>query len=362
MHSRVADAAPVGVGTASSSSPPAERHHALDMVRGLAALAVAQYHFMTWNGVATVESMGTFAVYVFFVLSGLTMMMVYADRFGDGVSPAAVRGFFRKRAARLLPLLAVVAILSCVRQAFSGAPDVATAVLTGTGLMALHMPGFLSNSVGAWSLGIELAFYAVFPIVAMLARSWKSVAIPALVLLAAQHLVLWKIGGRTDFWHYYISNLIFAPFFALGILAYFDRGPRRSSMLAVTLLGLVALLGYSTVVRTDLMRDQLSYLVLTAGCGLVIWAAWRSRLPAWLVPIGAFLGDISYSLYLTHWIANDVVRVLHLPIAVHWALFTGLTLLGSYLCYRWFEAPMRNWLGSHGGRADAPVSATAQLP
>ena len=336
------------------------RHHALDLVRGLAALAVTQYHFMNWNRIATIESMGTFAVYVFFVLSGLTMMMVYADRFSAGVTPQVVRVFFRKRVARLLPLLAVVAVLAGVHQSLSSTNDVAAAVLTGTGLMALGMPGFLSNSVGAWSLGIELAFYAVFPVVAMLARSWRTVAVAAAVLIAGQHLLLWKIKSAPVFWDYYVSNLIFAPFFALGILAWFDCGPRRAAMLGVTLLCFTLVLFYSTVVNTDLMRDQFSYLLLTAGCAVVVWAAWRSSLPRWLIPVATILGDISYSLYLTHWIVNDAVRVLRLPIAVHWALFTTGALVGSYLCYRLFEAPMRDRFGT---RADAKREPrTAQLP
>ena len=54
---------------------------------------------------------------------------------------------------------------------------------------------------------------------------------------------------------------------------------------------------------------------------------------------------LSYSLYLTHCIANDVVRVLRLPVAAHWMLPTGGALVGSYLYYRLFEAPMRDWLG-----------------
>jgi peptidoglycan/LPS O-acetylase OafA/YrhL len=81
------------------------------------------------------------------------------------------------------------------------------------------MPGFLSNSVGAWSLGIELAFYAVFPVIAMLARSWRTVAVSAAVLIAGQHLLLWKIASVPVFWDYYRSNPSFEPFCALGILA-----------------------------------------------------------------------------------------------------------------------------------------------
>lgn len=324
----------------------ADRHHALDLIRGLAALSVAQFHFMTWNGVATVESMGTFAVYVFFVLSGLTMMMVYGDRFRDGVTPEEARSFFRKRFARLIPLLAAVAALSLLKEALLGTPDIVAAAMTGTGLMALHMPGFLSNSVGAWSLGIELGFYAVFPLIPMIARSVRSVAIVVLCLLVAQHLLIWKIQGVAAFWIYYISHLTFAPLFGFGILISFESGGRRRCWLILALLMLLAILAYSLVVRTDLMRDQLSYLALTLACALVIWAAWRSTLPSWLIPVATLLGDVSYSLYLTHWIANDVVRLAGLPLHLSWVFFTALALAGGALCYRWFEAPMRRRLGS----------------
>lgn len=326
-------------------SPPlahqADRHHALDLIRGLAALSVAQYHFLSWNDVKTIESMGTFAVYVFFVLSGLTMMMVYGRKFANGLSPDAVRDFFRKRGARLLPLLLAVAMLTLIKQAISDQPDITAAFLTGSGLMALQMPGFLSNSVGAWSLGIELAFYAVFPIIALTARSWRPVAFSVVLLLVSQHLVLWKIKDMAAFWDYYISNLTFAPFFGLGILISFDTGRRKSAIFPVTILAMVALMSFSLAVPVDLMKNQISYFALTLLSGLVIWSAWRSTLPAWLVPIGAFLGDISYSLYLTHWIVNDVLRILHLPMAIHWTAFTIATLGGSYICYRLFETPMR---------------------
>ena len=330
------------------ASKPVERHHALDLIRGLAALAVSQYHFMHWNGIAEIESMGTFAVYMFFALSGLTMMMVYGDRFARGIEPEQLSSFFRNRYARLLPLLLLVAALAYAKSALTGNGDAVSAVMTGTGLMALHMPGFLSNTVGAWSLGIELAFYAVFPVIAVLARSWKAVAIWLIALLAAQHLLLWRLGTVEQHWHYYVSNLTFAPFFALGILASFDRGSKHSAMLVPTLAGLAMIAAFSLFVRTDLMRDQLSYFALTILTGGVIWAAWRSETPKWLVRPATFLGDISYSLYLTHWIANDIVRLFDVPISVRWGAYLIIAVTGAYASYRLFEGPARDALRRHG--------------
>lgn len=126
-----------------------DRHHALDLVRGIAAAGVAIYHFLAWNEIAHIQSMGTFSVYLFFVLSSLTMMMVYGDRFKGSIEVGAVQSFYLNRVARLIPLLAAVAILSTIVAGVSAA-TLAKAGLTATGLFGLHMPGFLSASVGAW--------------------------------------------------------------------------------------------------------------------------------------------------------------------------------------------------------------------
>lgn len=130
-----------------------ERHHALNLVRSLSTLAAGPYHVMTWNGVVPIESMGTFAAYVFFVQSGLIMMMVCYEGFSCGIAPGVARDFFRKQIARLLPLLVAVAILAGVKQMLVDSSKITSVISTGTGLIALHMRGFLSNSVGRWSLG-----------------------------------------------------------------------------------------------------------------------------------------------------------------------------------------------------------------
>ena len=56
------------------------RHHALDLLRGLCAVGIATYHYLGQRGIAHLQSLGTFGVYVFFVLSALTMMLAYAPR------------------------------------------------------------------------------------------------------------------------------------------------------------------------------------------------------------------------------------------------------------------------------------------
>src|SRR4051812_48281662 len=90
------------------------RNHGLDLLRGLAALGVAIYHLIAWSHGTAIFSLGTFGIYTFFVLSGLTMMMVYAADFKDSVSFETLRQFYLNRISRILPLLLAVAVISAV--------------------------------------------------------------------------------------------------------------------------------------------------------------------------------------------------------------------------------------------------------
>jgi len=92
-----------------------DRHLPLDFLRGVAAFGIAVYHCLAWTKVVMVESLGRFGVYTFFILSALTMSMVYRREFsGKAVGPK-LRAFYRNRLARIVPLLFVVAVINFVR-------------------------------------------------------------------------------------------------------------------------------------------------------------------------------------------------------------------------------------------------------
>ena len=249
-----------------ASDQQVPRNLALDLVRGLAALGVAVYHYLHWATGRQVESLGTFTVYVFFILSGLTMMYVYAASFRDGISPGMARTFYLRRFARLFPLLAAVSVASLVVNAVilhMSAPDeAARTLLTASGLFGLHMPGFLAIAPGSWSLGIEAIFYAVFPVVAMAAGRARLSTLVAVVggLLIAQHALLYllrdMLADYQRFWDYYTSPLTFAPFFAIGILAYRVKLPIGAMNLLVALALLAALGLFSVFVHEELFGDQ----------------------------------------------------------------------------------------------------------
>lgn len=332
-----------------------DRHHALDLVRGIAAVGVAVYHFLAWNEIAHIQSMGTFSVYLFFILSALTMMMVYGDCFKDSIKLDDIKAFYRNRVARLIPLLALIAFARLIL-AGPTPEHLAKAILTGSGLFALHLPAFLSNSVGAWSLGIEGLFYLVFPVVAVLAgaASPRILICIAVMLIAAQQALLFLLQAMPDdvFFQYYTTPLAFAPFFALGFIIHRGGGGRRLLMLPVALVLLVATMGFSAWVDAPLFKTQALYLGLTVLSAFVVFAAYRSAVPARLVGLAAFLGNISYSLYLTHWLPAGVLRRVAGPLGlsapVQFALYSVAALALSVIVYQYFERPTRKLLRGRG--------------
>ena len=324
---------------------------------------------MSWTYGIAPESIGAFFVYIFFIVSALTMMIAHGSDFASSISLPAARTFYLKRVARIMPLLVLVATVVLIERTLRAAPDpfddLARAYLTGTALFGLQLPGMASNAVAAWSLGIEAVFYVVFPIVALMASAATArallVALTALVL--GQHAMLWLLRGQEGeaFWFLYANPLAFAPFFALGFLIH--RWQARPSVAAFWLLVVtLAAIGVASIVYpVNLYRDHSFYLALTALSGVSVATAFKAKVPSIVAPVGTYLGNISYALYLTHWfayrIAGEIGELLGQPEAQVW-LFAAVALPLAHAVYFGFERPAQRYLLR--GAQPAKVSPAVQ--
>jgi peptidoglycan/LPS O-acetylase OafA/YrhL len=344
------------------------RHHALDLLRGLCAVGIATYHYLDQRGIAHLQSLGTFGVYVFFVLSALTMMLAYAPDFSRQIERDDLLAFYRNRAARILPLLVAVSLASfAVRGATESLPlhalegQLALALLTGSGLFGLHLPGFLSNTTGAWSLGIEAGFYLVFPVLCLcFARASMRAVIAAIVVtLFGQQAVIALLARMAvehpdEWWIRYTLPLTYAPFFLAGIAVW--RAGRQSAPSAAPFLAacgcLTGIAVFSAATGSDVRTSTAAYLVLSALAAGAVYFSFKSRLPDRLNIIAGFLGNISYALYLTHPFALALVSTLHLPPQLDAPVFALAALTTAAAVYAGFEAPMRRRLrGRHPAHA-----------
>jgi peptidoglycan/LPS O-acetylase OafA/YrhL len=147
------------------------RLDAFDGLRACAALSVVAYHVClatggTANGaVAPVLSELKAGVTVFFVISGFVLYLPYARAIRDGGALPDWRNFARRRAVRILPgYWAALTIL-----AFG---PLSASVLTPSwwrfyGFGQIYHSSTILGGLGvAWSLCVEVSFYAVLPALA----------------------------------------------------------------------------------------------------------------------------------------------------------------------------------------------------
>lgn len=97
-----------------------QRISGLDSLRGIAALLIVFYHYLTWQkgvgfvGYGSSNFFGIFGVYgvsIFYVLSGMTLSLIYHQRI---LGRRSVLDFFTKRFFRIFPLLWVVTIATLI--------------------------------------------------------------------------------------------------------------------------------------------------------------------------------------------------------------------------------------------------------
>ncbi len=320
----------------------------LHLVRGLCALLVMLYHYLHITKVGTFHAMGTYAVYIFFALSGYTLYYVYGE---EPLTEAGLRKFFLARIFRIAPLYWLVIAYQMLVGAWTPVRQ-AEYALNLTGLFGLATPGETSATPAGWSIGIEVVFYLLFPALVLL-RSTRSLAVVFVVSLVVNalfvHATFADKALAANNWASYTQPATFLCYFVGGMLAAkvtLERGWLASSanrpwaiLAALALIGLICAVPIALGYDRQQTLDGLLPKALVLASILVVALAALSRLDGLPERIGTFLGNISYATYLFHLIVWGQVAAL-LPDAspgVKAALSASITIGLAWLSQRYFE-------------------------
>ncbi len=345
----------------------ARRYHPdVDGLRAVAVVAVilTHLHLPGFSG-------GFVGVDVFFVISGFLIVRELLRAREDGLS---IRGFYARRARRTLPALFFVSAVSLGVATLTLMPgdldDMARSLL-GTVLLAPNILfatqfGYFDQAAAAkpllhtWSLGVEAQFYLAAPLLT-LAIDRRGVAGRRLGLLL---LAGASLGGcvLTRAWSpdaaFFLMPTRLFEFLVGGLLADGSIAPiaRRwvaeatTGAAAATLALCVAVFSKTTPVPgpASLVPCLAAAAIIHAGSGrTLVGAALGSRALA-------FIGTISYSLYLWHWPMIVLARDAGLPMTLSGLAAGAVVLLAaSILTWRFVEQPFRrpsSPLRRHAGR------------
>jgi peptidoglycan/LPS O-acetylase OafA/YrhL len=312
-----------------TAARPAGRLAVLDDLRGFAALSVCIYHLGGGykSGFASIASRGYIGVYVFFVISGFVLPhAMHAQGYGW-------RNFWRyllKRLARLHPpFLASIFLVLGLGFLFNQLPGNEDKPFHFEACRFLTHLVYETEMMGQdwfvnvyWTLGIEWQYYlligALFP---LLASRTPWVRLAAFLGCIAASLPPCE--------HHWVTR--FLPLFLIGIWTFWrEMKVWPDDMSWLLFIVVIALCWFR------LGHEQ----ALTGAATALVISYVRKSLP----PL-AFLGAISYSLYLTHTTTLHYLGGFYAkfgrPVSVnlHQAIDLAACLLFAWLFYLLFEKP-----------------------
>lgn len=322
---------------------------------------------------------GEFAVFAFFMLSGYWIHKMYKEKYNHLENP--YYAFLTSRWLRIYPtyifnLLLVFLIIFV----FKWSPEGLQAYAQGgdarfwfSNLLLLsynQLPVPLMFLVPAWSLDIELQFYIVFPLIFLWLSRYKPVWV---------YLTFFAVSV--------IANTLLEPifhgtvvtgihFFLIGSLLYVtDYKPSRKvvNLSALLFIGLLSINYLHPVLRAnmfassrDLMWLGMNYHgLLNTLLAIAVIPILASNVKQPSPPTDRLLGNLSYDIYLFHWVLALPYNYFfaELPFGQrlpYFFIYFLLTLVGSYFIYKLVDEPVERLRKRWIKETKKPVSLEVQ--
>jgi peptidoglycan/LPS O-acetylase OafA/YrhL len=330
-----------------------EKIHNIQALRGIAVLMVLLYHigkyeerlYPSFALLPDLTLAGRAGVDLFFVISGFVMVTITSGRTESGGATT----FLLRRAARIYPLywfysfvyLPIFLFYPAMMNRLEGTDGIS---LT-TSFLLLPSPSVPLVGQG-WTLVHEMYFYLVFAVALLRPQSERLVILSAwaLIVVTFSCLPLDVSDGSATLG--LVLNPMTLEFLAGCAIAWLVKLDVNHQALPAMVLG-AALFVVSLFLSVEWHRVLL-YLL---PAGLLVYGATavevrhQYRFPRWL----RFLGDISYSVYLSHILVLSLFKKLFSMIDVQLGLVTNVLFIGlagigavvaGAVSYYWVEKPL----------------------
>lgn len=362
-----------------------QHYQILDALRGVAAIVVVFFHIFEIfaNGDHTKQMInhGYLAVDFFFVLSGFVIGYAYDDRWNS----MTFKGFVKRRLIRLQPMIVMGMLLGAVLYYFQAGPmfpDIATTAVWKVVLVmfigmtllpltpSMEIRGWNEMhplNGPAWSLFFEYIGNFLY---ALLLRKVSNKVLAIFTFIAGAvllHMAITRgdvIGGwafNAEQFYVGFTRLLY-PFLA-GLLLSRIAQPgkiKNAYLWAAIILTLVLALPRIGGHEEGWMNGIYDALVIILVFPFIVYLGASGRIVGHRVTkFSAFLGNISYPLYITHYpimyifmsamVTHEYFKNPFAPgnftAIVLWAVATLVASLAiAHFSFKYFDVPVRKWL------------------
>lgn len=324
----------------------------IDALRGIAAVGIILHHtprFYLSDQINSILILGAGGVPLFFILSAFTLFLSNERRSIGELNP--VRNFFIRRFFRIAPLFYVL-VAYYLLQDGTGAInpddpgseiDLMAIVSTLTFTFGLHP--YWNNAIvpGSWSIGTEMLFYLILPVLFTYLRNLKealwflifSIVGSKVICYSVAHFLpnyLSEVMVGSEYWSAFMYMYFPAqlPMFAFGIVLYFfTRNSTNTTSfryLYIPVYLMIGILFLNNGFKKFSTDGLIPEFVIDSTIVFVPLIIVLMRYPIKILVnrITIYLGKISYSLYLTHAIIIHFLNELLAPNTFGFGLFNYL--------------------------------------
>ncbi len=335
----------------------------VDYLRGMMAISIMLYHYITWSGVEYSQFMNVFSIYgvsIFYILSGLSLALAYDKQ---AASLQNLRCYIIKRIFRIFPLFSIAVtatiILKYVQYIILNKEFNASIyeIILNYSLVFGFVDTSLYLPIGGWSIGNEMVFYALFPVIMFFVVKRMNFALYFSYLMALFVYVYFAffMFGETatslEKWYKYINpfNQLFL-FYSGVMIALLFSGIRVSRLIGSFFIVAIfsIFIFYPVGGEREDLTEGVARLLLTFLSISLVFLIYRTKLSIHKT-LGnrlLFLGKVSYSVYLLHPLVGlpmaFVFEYFGLGVPFSYLISIMVTLYISHLSYKYVEMPMIN--------------------
>lgn len=351
----------------------------IDTLRGLSAVSVILFHMIFLSEpildpprIFSFFLSGGVGVTMFFLISAYSLSMTMPRHLETG---HGYTSFYIHRTCRILPLFYVVLLITLYFFISRGVHFSFFQVFLNILCFFNFFPGQQESIVMAgWTIGVEMLFYAIFPFIYKYLNTITRLVMLFIVSLFCSFSLQLFFGSENYLQYSIIRHF---PIFMWGMILFKIAQPinsiNRYRVPLSFILILTAVYSYNYLAYLPHWHGMNYYFQLIPfSClflGLLLYP-----LPVLVSPITAFLGTISYSLYLLHPLVIVLIRsefprlaMLNLGQTMTFTLYSMVTLSVlvplAYLFFMYVEKPgmlLGKWFMAHHFAVPSPSVAAPQ--